>query len=213
MDEDAIWQVIDTQRTSLTLLLEKLTDDQWRQPSLCTGWTMRDVTAHLALQQLGVRDVFAMLAHWRGSTDRTIQHMARRHAAARTNAQLIAEIRGMVGSRRHTLGVTYLEVLSDNLIHAQDIAIPLGLHHDMPPEAAAVSATRLLSMRWPPPLPSIPRLAGFRLVATDVAWSHGTGPEVHGPMSALLLACAGRTAALPGLSGDGRAGLSAALRD
>jgi hypothetical protein len=69
--------------------------------------------------------------------------------------------------RRHNLGVTYLETLIDILVHAQDIAIPLGRRHDMPPAAAAVAASRVLSMRWPPPPPSARRLAGFRLTATD----------------------------------------------
>jgi hypothetical protein len=46
-------------------------DEQWRRPSLCTGWTVRDVAAHLTLfQQLGLRDMIAMTARWRGSLDR-----------------------------------------------------------------------------------------------------------------------------------------------
>ncbi|GAA4609088.1 uncharacterized protein (TIGR03083 family) [Actinoplanes octamycinicus] len=212
MDEQAVWQVIDEQRRSLALLLDKLTDEQWRHPSLCAGWTVRDVAAHLTLQQLGLADLLSTMAHWRGSMDRTIAHMARRRAAARSTGQLIAEIRDLAGSHRPTLGVTHVETLSDILIHAQDIAVPLGLPHDLPAEAAAVSATRLFTMRWPPPLPSKRRVTGFHLSATDIAWSHGTGPQVHGPMRALLLTCAGRPVALGELSGPGVPALTAALR-
>ena len=57
--------------------------------------------------------------------------------AAWPTGQIIAEIRGMTGSRRHNIGVTYLETLTDILVHGQDIAIPVGRHHDMPPRAAA----------------------------------------------------------------------------
>jgi uncharacterized protein (TIGR03083 family) len=203
LDRDQVWRVIDAQRTSLADLLEGLSGDQWRQPSLCTGWTVRDVAAHLTLQQLGLGGVIAMMAQWRGSIDRTIHHVACRRAAALPTERIVAEIRGMVGSRRHTVGVTYLEILTDNLVHAQDIAVPLGRRHDMPAEAAAVAANRVLAMRWPPPLPSARKVAGFRLAATDTPWSAGAGPEVRGPMSALLLVCAGRLAALPQLSGDG----------
>lgn len=211
MDRDQVWQVIDAQRRSLADLLDDLSDAQWRQPSLCTGWTVRDVAAHLTQQQLGPKDALAMMARWRGSLDRTIQHAARRRAAALSTAQIIAEIRSKIGSRRHSLGVTYLETLADILVHSQDIAIPLGLRHDMPPEAAATAAGRLLSMRWPPPLGSVRRVAGFRLTATDTSWSTGDGPQVSGPMSALLLVCAGRLVALPWLSGPGAAGLTARL--
>ena len=203
MDRDQLWQTIDAQRLSLADLLDDLSDDQWRQPSLCAGWTVRDVAAHLTLQQLGLRDVIATMARWRGSMDRTIHHMACRRAAALPTEQIIAEIRSMVGSRRHTVGVTHLETLIDILVHAQDIAIPLGRRHDMPPQAAAVAASRVLSMRWPPPPPSTRKLAGFRLTATDTPWSAGDGPQVEGPMSALLLVCTGRAAAPPQLSGPG----------
>jgi hypothetical protein len=54
-------------------------------------------------------------------------------------------------------------------------------------------------------------VAGFRLTATDTPWSSGQGPQVSGPMGALLLVCAGRLAAVPQLSGEGAAGLAARL--
>ena len=209
LDLDGVWRVIDAQRTSLVNLLEDLSDDEWRQPSLCAGWTVRDVTAHLTQQQLGLRDVLATMAHWRGSMDRTVQYAAIRHATAVSTGQLIAEIRGMVGSRRHIFGGTHLEPFIDIMVHGHDIAIPLGRRYEVPPEAAAVAADRALSMRWPPPLASIRKMAGLRLTATDVEWSAGAGPEVSGPMIALLLICCGRLAALPQLSGDGVGALTA----
>ncbi|MEV4511018.1 maleylpyruvate isomerase family mycothiol-dependent enzyme [Dactylosporangium sp. NPDC049525] len=211
MDHDQIWHAIDTQRTGLTALLETLSDEQWRRPSLCEGWTVRDVAAHLTQQQLGPAAALGMMRHWRGSLERTVQHAACRRAAELSTAQIVAEIRGSVGSRRHNVGVTYLETLTDILVHSQDIAVPLGRPFDLPPDAAAVAATRMLSMRWPPPLPSAKRLAGFRLAATDTTWSHGAGPEVLAPMGALLLLVCGRLAALPQLSGDGAADLAARL--
>src|SRR5262249_35055884 len=87
-------------------------------------------------------------------------HVACRRAAALPTERIVAEIRGMVGSRRHTVGVTYLETLTDNLVHAQDIAVPLGRRHDMPAEAAAVAANRVLALRSPPPPPFAPQVAG-----------------------------------------------------
>jgi uncharacterized protein (TIGR03083 family) len=47
MNPDQIWRVIDAQRAQLSDLLADLTDDEWRKPSLCAGWTVRDVAAHL----------------------------------------------------------------------------------------------------------------------------------------------------------------------
>lgn len=211
LDRDQVWQAVDAQRASLTALLDDLSGDEWQQPSLCPGWTVRDVAAHLTLQQLGLVDVLRMLRTWRGSMDRTIAHAARLRAAELTTGQVIAAIRGTIGSRRRNVGVTNLETLTDILVHSQDIAIPLGRRLDMAPDAAAAAAGRNLTMRMPPPPPSVRIAAGYRFTATDTSWSAGAGPEVRGPMAALLLVICGRLVALPQLSGDGVAALGAGL--
>jgi hypothetical protein len=51
------------------------------------------------------------------------------------------------------------------------------------------------------------RIEGLSLRATDVSWSHGSGPEVSGPILSLLMAMTGRKAALDDLSGEGVATL------
>ena len=52
------------------------------------------------------------------------------------------------------------------------------------------------------------RIAGSRLTATDMDWSHGHGPEVTGPAEALVMMMAGRLVALEDLSGEGKANLA-----
>jgi hypothetical protein len=47
------------------------------------------------------------------------------------------------------------------------------------------------------------RARGLRLVATDLPWSAGAGPEVRGPAEALYMALNGRTGAIDQLTGDG----------
>jgi uncharacterized protein (TIGR03083 family) len=202
-----MWDVIIAERLALADLLDSLSADQWRQPSLCAGWTVHDVAAHMTLQQLGLGGVLATMAHWRGSFDKTTFHAAKRRAAAMPPEHIVADIRETATRRRHSLGVTRLETLTDLLVHTQDIALPVGRRHEMPPAAAAAAADRMLTMRWPPPLPSARVAARFRLTATDIAWSSGAGPQVCGPMAALLLACTGRRAAAPSLSGEGAATL------
>jgi uncharacterized protein (TIGR03083 family) len=211
LDRDQVWPVIAAERRRVADLLDELADRDWDQPSLCAGWTVRDVAAHLTLQQLGARAAAGMMVAYRGNTERAIADRARQRAAAWPAAKIIAEIRGTAGSRRHNFGVTYRETLIDVLVHAQDIAIPLSRAHPMPPEAAAVATTRIWTMRWPPPFPARHVLDRFRVTATDVAWSAGHGPPVSAPIGAILLLSAGRLAALPQVSGDGAAELAAAL--
>jgi len=50
MEPGEAWTAIDDQRRALVHLLEDLSEEEWRQSSLCEGWTVRQVAAHLALQ-------------------------------------------------------------------------------------------------------------------------------------------------------------------
>ena len=85
--------------------------------------------------------------------------------------------------------VTYRDTAVDYLVHAQDIAVPLGRRLDMPADAAVVAASRVwASDRM---FHARKKLAGYRLVATDTTWSAGRGQEVTGPISALLLLLTG----------------------
>jgi len=211
MNVDQAWQAIDDQRLALTDVLARLSDDEWQLPSLCDGWTVRDVTAHLTMQQVGpgalLMQIPAMIkAH--GNLDRLIHDAARRRAALPTT-QLTAEIRGMVGSRRHNFGVTYRETLTDILVHSQDITAPLGRRLAMPVDAAALAASRIWSMDRM--FHAAKRLTGYRLTATDTNWTVGEGAEVNGPVGSILLLLTGRPIDLPLLSGPGVGSLSARL--
>jgi uncharacterized protein (TIGR03083 family) len=208
---DQAWPLITAERLRVADLLDELADGDWDQPSLCAGWTVRDVAAHLTLQQLGARAAVGMMLAHRGDTERAIFTRARQRARAWPTAKIIADIRASAGTRRHNFGVTYRETLIDVLVHAQDIAIPLGRSFPMPPAAAAAAATRVWTMRWPPPFPARRTLARFRVTATDLSWQAGRGPRVEAPISSILLLSTGRLAALPAISGDGAAELAAAL--
>jgi uncharacterized protein (TIGR03083 family) len=82
LDRDRVWQTIDAQRLGLTDLLVTLTDDEWRQPSLCDGWTVRDVAAHLTFAQARVTTALGDVVRARGDLTRAILDGATRKAAA-----------------------------------------------------------------------------------------------------------------------------------
>ncbi|MHA6524760.1 maleylpyruvate isomerase family mycothiol-dependent enzyme [Tessaracoccus sp. G1721] len=208
MDDDTLWERIDAQRLRTADLLERLTEADWQQPSLCEGWTVRDVAAHLTLQQLGWGDLVRMLPKYRGGgMNRLIGDSAREKAAVPVDT-LIAEIRAMAGSRRHNLGVTSRDTLIDIIVHGQDIALPLSLDLPVPVDAAAEAATRVsvLGRRMASVFRPVPWRQA-RLTATDTAWAVGNGPEVKGPILAILLLLTGRLVALPLLEGEGVASL------
>lgn len=213
MNSDEIWAAIDDQRRRTADLLETLTDEQWAHASLCEGWTVRDVAAHLTLQQQGIRDIAGFIfRHPRLLGSLTLNHTIRDSAVLQARlpeAEIIGRIRGMIGSRRHNVFVTERETLTDILVHGQDIALPLGLDLEMLTDAAAESATRVWRTRdtW---LSSVFRkqpLDGYRLVAIDTDWAVGDGPDISGPIGAMLLLLTGRSIALSQVTGDGAADL------
>lgn len=205
MDTDEIWQATDTERLGLADLLDELSDEEWERPSLCAGWRVRDVAAHLALSRTGPGAVLIGLLRARGSFDRMVRDTARRYAAHRPAAALAAELRGMAGSHRHAVGTTPLEPLLDLLVHGQDIALPLGRPREMPPPAAAAAATRVWTMGFP--FHARRRLHGLRFAATDAVWAAGEGRDVEGPIASILLALTGRPDGLDRLTGAGTAEL------
>lgn len=210
IETDALWAGIDDQRARTAALLESLTPEQWEHPSLCDGWTVRHVAAHLTGQQQRVRDALGFISRHprilRSMRLNTVIHDAVViQAQALSTEQIVAEIRNGIGSRRHNPGITALETLTDILVHSQDIAIPLGLELPMRPTLSALAATRRWETRntW---LATVNRrlpLNPYQLRATDTDWSRGQGPDITGPIGAILLLLTGRTAALEQLTGQG----------
>jgi uncharacterized protein (TIGR03083 family) len=202
MDREQAWQHIRNERLSLADLLASLTEEEWDRPSLCAGWRVRDVAAHVALaaQPPGLGSMFTEAVRARGSFHRLNRDISIRHAN-RPGADLVAELRAHAASRRLPPVTNYRNIVPDILVHGQDIAIPLGRERPMPLDAAQAAAARVWAMGWP--FRARQRLDGFRLIATDVEWSAGTGRRMlRGPISALLLLLTGRTtAAAPRLAG------------
>ena len=188
MDSDTVWQHIDTERSSLADLLESLPGAAWEQPSLCHGWSVRDVGAHLTFAHARVRDVVWPAVRTGFRYNAMISYAA--VSSPLTHQQIVATLRGFVGSRRRAPFVTELEPLLDVLVHSQDICVPLGIAHPMPVDAAVAAADRVLRLRGPMRLWEPP--PGLRLVATDADWAHGDGLVVEAPIQSHLLTLTGR---------------------
>lgn len=202
-----MWQVLDEERAGLADLLGSLTPEQWAHPSLCAGWTVREVAAHLSLgPRIGLGTFLIEIVRARGGFNRLVDGTARREAA-RPRDELVAALRAASGSRHLAPGQRLPDAMMDVLVHGQDIALPLGIDRPMPLDATRVSAEHI----WRRGFPFHPdrRLRGFRLTATDVSWSAGDGAEIRAPIATLLLVLTGRYAALPDLTGPGAAALIA----
>jgi len=192
------------EREDLLELLEGLSPGEWREPSLCASWTVHDVVAHvLSYDELGARQLASRFVRGRLLVDR-VNAVGLSEYATRSPAELLELLRAHLTPRGLPAGMGGAIALTDGLIHQQDIRRPLG-------RPRAIPADRLLpalrTALFGPVLRGVLRARDVRLVATDLDWSLGRGPEVHATAEALLMAVAGRTAVADELSGPGAARL------
>lgn len=193
------------ERRDLADYLGTLTEEQWHQRSLCSGWAVRDVVGHLpSYDELGWPAALAMFAQSGFSLARCNERGVERSRRL-TTEQLVARLRAHAVPRGITALFGSHIALTDGMVHHQDIRRALG-HPRTVPEERLVAALNFTPRARALPAPA--NLRGLRLIATDVAWSHGTGPEVSGPGEALLVALAGRPQGLADLNGPGLATLT-----
>ena len=201
---DSPWPVIHAERAALADDLAALTPDRWTTPSLCAGWSVHEVLGHMTatatMTPLGFLSRMAR-AGFRFET------MARRNIDAQTADGPDATLARFRAAHNRSSGPPgpVDSWLGETLVHAEDIRRPLGITHTYPVDALSRVAgfyrgSNLL-------IGGKNRVAGLTLHATDTDWTAGSGPEVKGPMLALVLATTGRAAALDDLTGDGVATL------
>ena len=199
-----IWPVIHAERKSLAGDLKPLTDEQWTTASLCDGWTVRDVLAHMTSAANLTPPVFLGTLIGSGFSFEKLQ--AKGIAAYRggSPAATLAGFEKAETSVKHPPGPSNTW-LGEVIVHSEDIRRPLGIKHQYPTDAVVQVADFYKGSNAL--IGSKNRIASLTLRATDTDWSYGTGPEVSGPILSLVMAMTGRKAAIDDLEGDGVATL------
>jgi uncharacterized protein (TIGR03083 family) len=189
---DEIWAAIHHERTRLADLLATLTGHQWDHPSLCAGWRVRDVAAHvISSSDYSITGMLVAAVRAGGRFNKLVDRMAREQGS-RPTAEILARYQHQATSRRRPPGTQPLDPLVDVLVHSQDIAIPLHLDHPMPLEPARLAAAFVYTRGFP--FNAQRRHSGVRFQATDIDFAVGHGDTVEGPIHAILLTLTGRTA-------------------
>jgi uncharacterized protein (TIGR03083 family) len=199
-----VWPTIHAERKALAAELEGLSDAQWNTPSLCDGWTTRDVLAHMtATAKITAGSFFPKLLT-SGFSFEKVQSKGIAEELGSNGADTLTRFKAAQDRTSHPPGPVDT-LLGETLIHGEDIRRPLGLAHAYPMSALVESANFFKGSNLI--IGTKKRIAGLSLKATDTDWSIGSGPEVSGPMLSLLMAMTGRKAVLADLSGEGVATL------
>jgi uncharacterized protein (TIGR03083 family) len=189
------------ERADLAAFLTTLSPEQWQAPTLCARWRVRDVVAHvISYDNLDMRTLLADVARGRFWSTR-INALAMAPYSTRSPEQLLALLTAHLQPRGLPAALGGRVALTEGLIHHQDIRRALAAPRTIPPERLP-PALRLALIG--PDIGGLWRIRGLRMVATDLRFSAGVGPEVRGPAEALLMTMAGRRGVVGELDGPGQ---------
>jgi len=198
MFPSAVWPVVHEERRRLVADLSELSDDQWGRPSLCTGWDVHDVVAHLVDSAKTTRLGFArrlIAARFDFDLDNARGVERERRNDPQETLRALADATELTCTPPENLATRLVEAI----VHGEDVRRPLGISADYPIAVVLVALEYQLrtgvSMGG-----GKERAQGVRLVAEDAGTSWGEGDEVRGSALDLLLAVSGRPTglALPG---------------
>ena len=201
VDHQLVFAAVAEQRRQIAGLLDGLDDAQLATPSLCLGWDVKTVAAHVVSTVEDGTAGFLRLAVRRGSLARAIDELAQGRAQLPT-AEIVASLRRCADHPVSPPLFGPLGPLADSLVHSGDIRIPLGLPFEPDAQLTAL-ALDFLTGRWPIGFLPLGRLRRIRLSATDVNRTWREGAEISGPVAALMMSVCGRAALLEMLDGPG----------
>lgn len=196
----SVTQLVEDERNDFADFLATLTAQEWAAQSLCDGWTVRDVVAHaVSYEGVGPGDLARRFMQGRFLLNRTNTVSLAQHREQEP-AELVALLRKHVTPSGLTTAFGGRIALVDTLMHHQDVRRPLGMAREVPAERLRAALPFALVA---PPIRALWHIRGVKVVATDIGWSGGAGPEARGTGEAVLMVMGGRRSVAGELDGPG----------
>jgi uncharacterized protein (TIGR03083 family) len=170
-------------------LLAAVPENTWDAASLCEGWQVRHVVAHVTMPARLTPEQFgAEMAAARGDFTVLSDTVAARDGALPVSEHL-ADLRSPVLHAWQPPGGGAAGALSHAVIHSLDVTVALDRPPVAPPEAVVAVLDQLTAARgaW-----FGVDLTGVQLVADDLAWTWGSGEKVRGDSGRLVALLGGR---------------------
>lgn len=200
-----IWPMVHVERQALLADLGVLSLGEWESPSLCQGWTVHDVVAHLVdnARTTPPRWLVAMVRARFDFDRQNALGVAREKGV--TPAQTLRRLR-QVANRTSGPPAPLVSRLVEEIVHGEDIRRPLGLTREYPIDAVVLAVNHQAATG--DALGGAKSLAQrVQLVASDSDLVVGEGPPVHGSTVELLMLATHRPVRPLGLTGPGTSAL------
>lgn len=200
----AIWNSVHQERAALIHDLRRLSSDDWDVETTCQGWQIRDVVAHLVDTARTTPTSF-LVGMVRAGFDFDKQNdVGGESYRSRRPDELIFLLDQVSGrtSGPPRLLAPLATRLVEEIVHGEDIRRPVGLHREYQPDdlKKAIEHQAATSVRFGG---AREKLAGIKLVAEDIDWTHGDGLQVSGPALEILMLVCGRSPRSEAVTGSG----------
>jgi uncharacterized protein (TIGR03083 family) len=183
-------ELIAAGRLRLADALGALGAEEWRGASLCEGWTVAHVAAHVTMPFRITGEEFAAGMRQAGGNFQEFSDALAERDSRLPQAELVAALRDNAEHPWSPPGGGLPGALSHDTIHGLDATWLLDVGYAVPDEALA-TVLDLIVGTGERSLFGVD-VSGVRLRATDLDWSAGTGPLVEGRARDLLPLVAGR---------------------
>jgi len=203
MADNDLMPIVAAHRRAFGDVLAGLSADDWDTPSLCAGWRVREVVAHMTMPfRYSTPWFLGQMVRSRGNFARMADRVARRDA----RAPITTLLDGWRTNENHPWrppGGGLTGALTHDVVHGMDITVPLGIEHPVSEQALRVVLDNATSVRNRRHFGL--DLTGTRLEADDLDWAFGDGEPLRGAARSLLLVLMDRRLPAEHLSGAGAA--------
>lgn len=190
-DDAAVQPMVGDSLCALADLLDGSPAERWDQPSLCAGWQVRHVVAHMTMAARYSGEEFtARLREAQFDFTRVSDQIAAQDADLPTG-QLIGDLRSPALHAWIPPGGGVRGALNHAVVHGLDVTVALGERRTTSDAALRVVLDDLTRGGGHEHFGT--DVDGRTLVATDLDWTHGEGPELRGPADAMASVLCGRT--------------------
>jgi uncharacterized protein (TIGR03083 family) len=184
-------QAITAEFVALADVLERLDDSGWDSPSLCAGWRVREVVAHMTMPARYSMEQFqAELQKRDFDFTRLSNDLAEQDAALPTDV-LIGNLRDPALHQWQPPGGGQAGALNHVVIHELDITVPLDADRHVPEPTIRSVLDNLTAGGTHEHFGF--DLDDLQLQATDIDWTYGSGALASGTAEDLALFICGRT--------------------
>lgn len=176
---------------ALASVLGSATDAQWDTPSLCEGWRIREVVAHLTMPARYSQDAFMDELRSCGYDFGRLSNMIAARDGALPTKELVANLNSEILHQWTPPEGGQLGALNHVVIHSLDATVPLSDPHRVDPETIRIILDELTVGGVHTHFGTA--IDNRHLEAIDIDWAHGTGRRLCGPAHELALVLCGRT--------------------